>query len=529
MTIAHKLPYRKNRLQITVKNEGRETRDEGRLVFRPFLGIFCSLLVCVAAAAQTSQPAAPVLRHSEVVFMYAADDDAYLAYNATFVAWGGANTTGQVKRHHDLGIRCTGSMWCLTAGPENIHKIAALRESCAVDIEGNPVEVPWQFDKTYQGTKTYFGCTNHPAFRELCRQRVQEAMAGKADGLHVDDHLGTAGAAWWQGGGFCDYCMKDFREYLKEHADKEQLEKAGVSNIDTFDYRRLVRKYATTRAEYKKVQHKIPLMDMFLVFHAEAAAEHTRQLGLLAAEVVGHPILLSANACLPNKAHEYVVKNLTHIVCEVGQNATAGTGRIDHAVEAYQLAARLGRPLAATASGQDWAFVKQNECEELVRFWIALAYAHGQRFMVPHPKRQWCFNNELGTHWYAAPIEAYAPVYRFIRSKSQWFDGFEAIEPEQLKAPEQVLCLARRNAETGQVVLHVLNLNYDKDAKCMNPQTQVKISFKNPAMPGTVKQATVASYDTAEQKIPVGGQNNKIEITIPELKLWSLVFFELRK
>ena len=144
------------------------------------------------------------------------------------------------------------------------------------------------------------------------------------------------------------------------------------------------------------MQYKIPLMDLFLEFQAEAAAEHTRQLGQLAAEVAGHPVLLSANAGLPNKTHTYVVKYLTHVICEVGQNAPAGTKQIDHAIEAYELATTLGKPLAATASGQDWAFVKQNNCEELVRFWVALAYAYGQRFMAPHPQRQWCFNDEAG-------------------------------------------------------------------------------------------------------------------------------------
>ncbi len=509
--------------QQKTENYGRRKMRPSSIVPRLSLYLLFTMLLCKTAGAKTNGPAEQVLRHSEVVFMYAADDDAYRAYNATFVAWGGANTAEQVKRHHDLGIRCTGSMWCLTAGAENIHKNPALRHSCAVDIEGNPVEVPWQFDHTYEGTKTYFGCTNHPNFRALCRQRVQEAMAGKADGLHVDDHLGTAGAAWWQGGGFCDWCMKGFREYLKEHADAEQLKKASISDIDTFDYRQLVRKYATTRAEYKKVQHQIPLMDLFLDFHATAAAEHTRQLGQFAEMIAGHPVLLSANACIPNKAHVYVTRNLTHIICEVGQNAPDGTERIDHAIEAYNLATQLDRPLAATASGQDWAFVKKNECEELVRFWIALAYAHGQRFMVPHPKRQWCFNNELGTHWYAAPIEAYAPVYRFIRSKSQWLDGFEAIESGQLKTPENVLCKARRNADTGQVVLHVLNLNYDKDAKRMKPLTQVQISFDNPAIANEVKQATIASFDAPEQMIPVGRQDETITITIPELNLWNLV------
>jgi hypothetical protein len=468
----------------------------------------------------------PVLRHSDVVFMYGASNDAYRAYGATLVAWGGAETAEQVKRHHDLGIRCTGSMWCLTAGAENIHRDPKLRSACAVDIEGNPVEVPWLFDHTYEGTKTYFGCTNHPEFRKLCRERVRWAVAGKADGLHVDDHLGTAGAAWWQGGGFCDYCMRGFREYLQKHATKAQLSQAGIKQIEDFDFRTLVRKYAKTRHEYKKVQHQIPLMDMFLRFHVEAAAEHTRQLGELAAEEVGRPVLLSANACLPNEAHTYVVKHLTHVVCEVNQNARAGTERIEHAIEAYELAARLNKPMAATASGRDWAFVKQNKCEELVRFWIALAYAHGQRFMVPHPKRQWCFNSELGTHWYAAPVETYAPLYRFIRSNARWFDGFEAVRGRIADLPESVLCAVRKKSTSNNLVLHLLNRHYDPETKSMRALTNLKMSLDKTLVQPTKPQARVLSYDRPPQQIALVEQENTFLVQIPEIRLWTLVTLE---
>jgi hypothetical protein len=500
-----------------------KTKLGGRLISRT---VAIAMLICVMSSSKAFSSKKPVLRQSEVVFMYAADSDAYRAYDATFVAWGGANTPEQVKRHHDLGIRCTGSMWCLTPGAENIHKNPALRQACAIDIEGKPVEVPWLFDHTYEGTKTYFGCTNHSEFRSLCRQRVQRAMAGKADGLHVDDHLGTAGAAWWQGGGFCNYCMEAFREYLKENATEEQLQQASIRDLDTFDYRTLVRKYATTRTEYKKVQRKIPLMDLFLDFHVKAAAEHTRQLGLLASEVVGRSVLLSANACIPNKAHEYVIRYLTHVVCEVGQNAAAGTEKIEHAIAAYKLATRLGKPLAATASGWDWAYVKEHRCEELVRFWIALAYAHGQRFMVPHPKRQWCFNNERGTHWYAAPIEEFAPLYQFIRANARWFDEFEGVDTAALDAPENVLCTVRRRADSSQVVLHVLNLDYDRDNKRMKPVDQVKIGFKKSLIPDVIERARILSYDSAPRTIPVKEQDGAKQIVLPELKIWSLVVFE---
>jgi hypothetical protein len=94
--------------------------------------------VHLAAAEAASQK--PVLARSEVVFMYAAGTEAYRSYGATFVAWGGAETKEEVKRHRDLGIRCTGSMWCLTAGPKLLHESPELRAAVAVDIEGKPAE-----------------------------------------------------------------------------------------------------------------------------------------------------------------------------------------------------------------------------------------------------------------------------------------------------------------------------------------------------------------------------------------------------
>ena len=94
-----------------MKNLKSDQVVDTRIVFNP---IAIGLLSWLVTTAWAVRPNEPVLRHSEVVFMYAADDDAYRAYNATFVAWGGANTPEQVKRHHDIGVRCTGSMWCLT-------------------------------------------------------------------------------------------------------------------------------------------------------------------------------------------------------------------------------------------------------------------------------------------------------------------------------------------------------------------------------------------------------------------------------
>jgi hypothetical protein len=476
----------------------------------------------------------PALSHSDVVFMGPADNNAYMAYKATFTAWGGANTIEEVKRHHDLGIACTGSMWCLTAGAELIHNDPNIREACCRDIEGNPVEVPWLFDQTYMGTKSYWGCTNNPVYWELCRQRVRQAMAGKADGLHIDDYMGVASSAWFHGGGLCDHCIMMFRKYLKEQATKEQLIAAGVDDPDTFDYRDLIRKYAKTREEYMKVQKKIPLMDLFLAFHMQKVMEHVSELGELAEEVAGHPVLLSVNGNPYHEPHSYMTKCVTHFVCEVGQSASAGTGKISEAVESYKAVERLGKPMAATASGQDWAYIKEHQCEELVRFWIALAYANGQRFMVPDPKNQWCFNEKLGTHWYAAPIEAYAPLYQFIRTNAGWFDNFNFIEG-QVEAPDNVLCTIRQKGKMGPVVIHLLNLNYNIEKKQMENIKNLDISLRKSiwgeVLPdvftiGQIKHARILSYDRKEQIIPISVDKERVTVKLPGLGLWSMVVLE---
>jgi len=474
----------------------------------------------------TGGQTADVWQHSDVVFMYAANESAYKAYGATFVAWGGAETAERVKMHHDLGIRCTGSMWCLTAGARTLYENAELREAVARDIEGKPIEVSWLFDHTYKGMKSYFGCTNHPVFREWCRKRVREAMAGGADGLHVDDHLGVAQAATAFGGGLCDYCIAGFREYLKKHATPEQLEKGGVRDLSNFDYRDLIRQHATTRNRYMKVQNEIPLMELFLRYHLDRAAENVRELREVGAKAAGHPILLSANACLPEKRHAVVAKYLTHIVCEVNFNARQGTAKLDDAIEAFEMARRLGKPMAVTAHGWDWSHVKASGAEELVRFWTALTYAHGEWFMVPHPRRQWCFNRELGTHWYQAPIEAYSPLYRFIRANAQWFDGFETVDAVSVNCPSKVLCTLRRKGEAGPIVIHVLNRDYDDKIDRMRPAKKVRLSFPASILSGLQGRARLLSYDGEPQSAKVETEGDVCYIELPELRFWTLVTIE---
>jgi hypothetical protein len=466
-----------------------------------------------------------ILKSSDVVFMYAATDpDVYRAYGTTFVGWGGASDRERVTFHHDLGVRCTGSMWCLTAGAKRLHEDAALREAVARDIAGEPIAVPWLWSHTHEGTPSWFGCTNNPVFRKHNRDCVREVMAGGADGLHVDDHLGVATTATWMGVGcFCDWCMAAFCDWLKNNIASECLhEEAGIETLDGFDYRHLVRRFAANRKCYQEVHALIPLMDMFKRFQLEAAADNVRELGMLAAEVAGHPVVLSANAAMPESRqiglHQVVWKHVTHVIGEVEHHASEGTDRLNEAIALYRLAAFRGKPLAATAAGVDWAFVKANRAEDLVRVWIATAYAHGQFFMPPH--HAYCFTEENGTDWYDGPVEAYAPLYRFVRKNAVWLDDFEEMsEVTAMDAPAG-RGVWRCHPE-GAVVLHALNWNYDRQTRQLKPLQRVQFTLPPNAVPSSGSMRLL-SCDRPDETVTVQYDGNRPFIEIPELRLWTL-------
>ncbi|HUU09410.1 MAG TPA: hypothetical protein VM431_02585 [Phycisphaerae bacterium] len=291
------------------------------------------------------------------------------------------------------------------------------------------------------------------------------------------------------------------------------------------DARDLIRKHATTRDAYLKVRWKIPLRALFDRFHLEAAAEFVRELGQVGAEAVGRPILLSANAWVVEERHRVVAPHLTHIVCEAEFQAQKGTADLSRALPDFEVGRSMGKPVVVCASGGDYALVKATGAEDLVRFWIAVTYAHGQWFMVPHPKRQWCFTKELGTHWYAAPAGAYAPLYRFIRTNARWFDGFEPTDAGGITVPENVLCTVRRKGEKGPIVLHLVNRDYDAQARRMRPAKDVSIKGLS-TLANKGGRVRLLAYDAEPETVETSTEGGTTQIKVPELRLWTLVVIE---
>jgi hypothetical protein len=357
------------------------------------------------------------LRHSDVVFMYQADPGVYARYGATVLAWGAKPTARSLEQNK--GLRVFGSVGMVTEFARYYERFPdTYQQALCRDINGQPVKVPWLTDHQYKGIPYWWCCTQQPRFRQYLRERVIETVKAGADGVHIDDHLGTAGGLWL-GLCFCDRCVDGFRSYLKALPETERR-RLGLERPDTFNYRDVVRRWLAEDKSRKVTQH--PLWDQWTIYQCRAAAAFMRELRETAAQTAGHPVPIGANAGLLWPRHLADYQSLDLFSAETDHHAQQERFS-DLPLFAYRMADAVERPYAATASGGDWAYIKEYNLPGLVRGWIALAYAAGQYLMAPH--RQWCYTPEKGTHWYQGPDEKFAPLYQFVRQNAALFDDYE--------------------------------------------------------------------------------------------------------
>ncbi len=346
------------------------------------------LLVSTVVATCSSIARVPlqVLKHADVVTMYQGEADTYAAYGIDVIAWGGTPTPASLEAAGDRLY--FGSVGMVTEWTR-YHAFAGeqWRDGIAEDIDGNPIQPPWLRDFDYKGIPLYWCCTNRPLFQDYILHRVRQTIEGGAGGLHIDDHLGSA-ATVYHGGCFCDRCRELFPKYLA-NMDKETLAELGEPS-----------------------EEDLPGSLLWQAFQLAAARSFMQEIREYVNTLSEKPIPMSANSYLSFHPHSTDYDVLDMFSSEVPQQGENGK-LSDLPLLAYRLAEALERPLAATASGGDWAYIKANGSDLLVRNWIAQAYAAGQIFMTPH--RQWCHTAELGTHWFDGPQQIFAPLYQWIR------------------------------------------------------------------------------------------------------------------
>lgn len=371
------------------------------------------------------------LKRSDVVFMYQAPREIYEGYGATVMAWGGTPTPETLAT--TKGMLFFGSVGMVTEFSRYYEFEPATYEAgLCRDREGNPYKVPWLTDHQHKGIPYWWCCTSQPRFQSYLSNRVVQVVKAGVDGVHIDDHMGTAGSLWL-GACFCERCVEGFRQFLAQEP-AESWKAAGVTDLSGFDFRKHLNEWIAAKADRKQEQH--PLWPKWRVYHLRNSATYMMELRDLAKRTAGRHVPMSANAGLLWGQHLADYKAVDFFSSEIDHHGGENSMN-DHPVLGYRLADAVGRLLASTASGQDWAHIKEQKRAGLVQGWIALSYASGHSLMAPN--RQWCYTKEKGTHWYDGPREKFAPLYQFARTNAHLIDGYENLPDVIVAMPHQTL------------------------------------------------------------------------------------------
>lgn len=423
------------------------------------------------------------IRRSDVVFMYD-DPKMYEPYGCTVMGWAGSSRSKQhIEAAHEAGVRqFTVSVGWLTEFQGMIDFSDNFLDAAARNYAGDTFIVPWLWDHRHKGQPAWWWCTNSPLYRQFLESRLQQRMPLQPDGLHIDDYRGSSGAVTWLSACFCRHCMAGFRQYLAQEVPREKLKELGIDDLDDFDYRQFLMDRQVKPADYNRRRSQLPLADEFYDYQVRANTAYVRTYRQKAEAIRGKPLTLCVNSGLSNPQALAIASELSYFCCEVPHGAES-LAPATHPISIYKLGDGLNRPIASTASGQDWAYVNEHHKPCLVRTWAALSYAFGHNLMAPH--RQWCYTKEKGTHWYTGPQEEYAWLYQFVRQQHRLLDGYEAVAPvavvydnvankhHQGKIEPICVALAQRNIPFTVAIAGDNWLDYRISSRSLAPYTAV--------------------------------------------------------
>jgi hypothetical protein len=195
--------------------------------------------------------------------------------------------------------------------------------------------------------------------------------------------------------------------------------------LEGFHYGKfLLAKYVKNNEELMKKRGSLPLDGEFRIYQAKAAGEVVKGLQEYAEKLRGKPLVRCVNGAPPSQQAFVVMPHMDHYSCEIGMNAPNKKFTASPAFT-YKCGDMIQRGIAGTAGGWDWAYAAENKATNLVRYWIAEAYAFGHCFMTPG-LHQWAYTEKKGTHSYQGKPEDFAYLYQFVRKNAALFDGYEA-------------------------------------------------------------------------------------------------------
>ncbi len=419
----------------------------------------------LAGAVEASSLGAPFLDRSSVVFtqplfqdLKKADRGRYGKYKGEIVMWGFTPSSfhdfsiadfdathekyrDRIAAHQNAGLKWVSRVeWDVIWNGMTQKFPKTYQEAFARRLDGSPLPITW-----FPGHM--FFSTHSPLFQDYLEWQIKTvAMSGlsrgkQLDGLLFDSQHATP-AHYNQGGDFSDACMDNFSRWLADKFSKSERADLGLPLNKHFHYGQYLLAQGWTVETYEQESEKfpntIPLSALYRQFLTEWNNRHVEHLVHTAdefARLSGYPeipgkgyIRVGSSSQLldpywkglrfvHSEAIDFYVQEFNHRPESGALNGSA--------LLLYKLAEARGKPLALTAQPYpDWNYMVDNpDAVDMVRLWIAQAYANGAIFMVP--EQMWAYNKKNEQRYYNARSGDYDFIYRWITENRRLFDGYE--------------------------------------------------------------------------------------------------------
>ena len=305
---------------------------------------------------------------------------------------------------------CTGSG---TSYVGNIADTDWNRMIGLVDLNGNQVIA--RHKRGWTNPKNA-GCVNKPEYERGHIAYYKKLVDAGAEVLQRDEPGMNYGYAYL-GGGFCSYCMKAFREYVKQNVSTEKQRELGIDDIETFDYSDALRKQGAPAGDEFGRWNGGELKTMFVEFQRQSTTAFLKRLREEINEYAGRTVPFSCNNTSFQKWEPY------HQLFDFGlSELMLRSADPKHLWERAEAGRELGKIQVFSMPKKAGKEISEEDLEALTRKVIATSYAVGGLCRVP-----WdiFMQSDDGRGRYFGKPEQYADLYGFVRSNEEYLDGHE--------------------------------------------------------------------------------------------------------
>lgn len=369
------------------------------------------------------------MKNSDVAFLHVASPvEKYDEYGGPkVVTWDSGWQAKHVSLTRDHGVRDSPAASMGVVSYSQISAGTPLAEAIARDLWGNEIiekDNP-NFPNGWQARL----CIRYSAFEDYVKDYVKRRIydVGAREALMDEPSGYNGGAVCYRNdaGCYCDRCNNGFREWLRSRYTTEALVGMGISNIDTFDYRALLRPLAPDLATFQSKfdAGQLPHIKHFIRFQQEPARQFFKN-------VRDH--MLGIDPSFRISSNTFDMHQELFYLAEENNSDFHGAEMELFLRWPDQFGKFMGRlkiadglDIRIVTSGAfwnwEWARDQSHQAIETTKAVLAGMYASGHQLVVPMLYR-WIEPQYCGS------MPDFAPYYRFVRQNAQLFDDYQPVE-----------------------------------------------------------------------------------------------------